>query len=383
MSIKTLFTENDNDLFCNIITANESFINIVNIESITVQPAVNGQIVTVKNVSGDTLFDVNTETPIIYSKDQQIGGVIINDDGTTTGTFTTAQLSSALSGGGGSGNISGSLTSGTVPLATGTHTLGDSDITESAGVVNIGLALFIDTNVSSVSTANNTLDDGSGNTVVSGELTINGDILSNGGSQNIGDNLGNEFNNVYCDNIHVTNISALFGVLNINDNVQSTAHSNIGSGPNPFNQVACTQVAIDIIYPLSSTNIVVNAELDFASPILYNVTNSSAGTGYVAMEPLQMYEYVSDNVSGVAANTNINVPIPTGKSYTDIRKLECTAVVSSGFFTGVWNQTDTVSLSGQVFFTTFSSNTNIFIKTGPSWGITSDPVTFYLLITTI
>ena len=46
-----------------------------------------------------------------------IGGVSIITDGEASGSFTTSQLVEALGGGGG-GNLSGTLTPGTLPIAT-------------------------------------------------------------------------------------------------------------------------------------------------------------------------------------------------------------------------------------------------------------------------
>lgn len=143
----------------------------------------------------------------LYSKKNiteaaEIGDVTIINDGVTTGTYSTAQLANALSGGGGGGgNISGTLVSGYIPLASGTNTITSSDMTENLSYVTVNNKnlsvkgtdsstkfnisdsigndiLNVNTSTGFINTKNNVLDNGSGgvyiaeNAQILGRLTL-------------------------------------------------------------------------------------------------------------------------------------------------------------------------------------------------------------------
>jgi hypothetical protein len=240
-------------------------------------------------------------------------------------------------------------------------------------------AIFtIDSTANTTYSFSNILDDGSGNMTAAGNMTC-GSVIPLYPNEFVVGAPGNNFSTIYAQNFNIDGSISFLGPGTIN----AVGLVNLGNGANVFNQVACVQVATDNLYVNSATSINVGAQLDFASPILYNSTNSSAGSGYVAMEPLNTYEYVSNHPSGIPAGTDILVPIPTGKAYTNIRRLECIAVVSSGTYQGVWTQNDSIDIINGVYFSTWSSSTTVVIRTQPTWAVTTSPVIFYLWITTI
>jgi hypothetical protein len=322
----------------------------------------------IKNLLGPNIYKIYANKGIFT--DEQVGGVTINDDGETTGTFTTADLYNALSGGGGGGGITGNLTPNYVPIASGLSTLIDSTIVDQGATLTFGKAInnmliqpstgdgavFILNNTSSqtvfkvdsannqVTTTYNTLDDGAGTIIASGG------IYANGG--NVGVSTSNDGNN----NLYVYN----------NDISNNTFIAN-GLG-----LVASASNVLDDGTGLAS----------FSGRLVYNSNNDSVASGYVAMEPVIKYEYISTFSSGIPASASINVPYPSGKGYTDLRGANCVAIVSSGLYQGTYVMNDS-NLSGQVLFYVNGAVTNIFISTSSTWGVTSDPVTFFLWFETI
>ena len=127
--------------------------------------------------------------------------------------------------------------------------------------------------------------------------------------------------------------------------------------------------------------VTVNNELDLVGPLVTNNNNASAGVGYSAMDPLYEYEYVSAHPSGIPAVGSINIPFPTSKTYTNLRKISALAVITTGFYQGTWN-TESSSLAGGVNFSVYASSTNIFLSTSSTWSVTSDNVTFYIFFST-
>lgn len=419
----------------------------------------------------------------------QLNSLQIVNDLESPETLTTSQIYNAVTGGGGSGNLSGSLTNHYVPVATGEHELEDSIILQNSNTVGIAGNLTVNggfrNNLSSsdtfralgpgssygvimygdnpvynytamdtsylglpdddfptvfsvggagsqldkyaVKTLYNTIDDGvDGAATFAGSLEASGNFLNDGRNvlninseagvakmQQYYDGQSFFLNNNY-DPITNTKQNPLVGALNITSWTGDTEnppdlgfalsttpeadptfrlylqpHSlwpvvnndiDLGKSLYRYRNTYTVSLFSTDIYNLGalSTN-----NLDVGSSILYNSNNSSAGGAYTTMESLTMYEFVSNNPSGIAASTAINVPFPSGKSYTDIRKLECVAVITSGTYEGTWTNNTSVPLSGSVCFTIRANDSFIYIQTESTWAVTSDPVNFYLWISTI
>lgn len=437
-----------------------------------------------------TIFDEQN-----ISNSLQIGYVspyltIINSGLDSNTQITTAQLTTM----GGSG-ITGNLTPNTYPIASGLHTLIDGKITDdgstfkiSQGSENVLVSSGINNNLlispsGTVDTLNNTLDDGTGNMIIQGNMTI-GNLAGSGQVLNIPTNTYNTYNpNIVSSNsgiggystlttsadnlsynldpsglVNINNSSSIdalgnaifssvstplmsasvfqgyLGQLDIHGNTQSTTHGNMGSGSNYFNAFIGTNGIFDNISSLSggvitvqnplivqpiidsstafqvnnsvggnffninnitgaittnntilndgSGNMSVVGQLNLESTLLYNTNNASAGAGYVAMEPLNTYEFQYNAPSGLPANSGINIPYPTGKAYTDVRRMRGNIVITSGSFQGTYSD-NSQALGGQVLFYFQGTNTTLFIVTSSSWAVTADNVTFYLFFETI
>jgi hypothetical protein len=125
-------------------------------------------------MSVNSIIYPNGGNEILNSKGIHIGDLNIIDDLGVSETVTTTQLYTSTHGG--SGNLSGTLTTGTFPIASDTHTLSDSNITS----------------------------DGT-------DTTFGGSILSSNNTQNIGTGIGNYFNNIVCAGLKADAISSLSG----------------------------------------------------------------------------------------------------------------------------------------------------------------------------
>jgi hypothetical protein len=254
-------------------------------------------------------------------------------------------------------------------------------------------------------------------------LTLNGSIVpSSNGSYNLG-STSDAFSTVYANNINSvtsTQLGYLTGVtsaiqtqlngkqatLSLNNSIVPVTNS---SGQLTSSTVSSTTLGYldatssiqtqlnnkqssfsglttgDYIKATSATTIG-NASLlsesgttiSLSGNILYNVNNSSAGTGYPTMDSVYTFEFTvtASNIPAGTLPVGSYIPYPTGKSITNIRKLNAIAFVSTYAIPPNY-------ICGPGFEYSIGANSSgIFITTSSTWTQTTSSVTFYVWITT-
>jgi hypothetical protein len=113
--------------------------------------------------------------------------------------------------------------------------------------------------------------------------------------------------------------------------------------------------------------------------ILYNSSNSSAGTGYPTMDALYTFEYIvtASNIPASATMVGGFIPFPAGKSGANLRKLDVSMYDGTYFVPALFG-----IITPAYAFAIASSPSGIFIDTASTWTQTTGSKTFYVWITT-